>query len=133
QEFGQEAERLAELGLLGRIHALDFRKDTGQLRGPAARRDVRAHVRVEGQQSDSVPLVIPEIREAGRENPRVIYLFDLARAVVHGPADVEQNDDARVGFTFVQLDEQPVVAAVDVPVNPPDFVAGLVFAVFGEI
>src|SRR5439155_14693465 len=34
---------------------------------------------------------------------------------------------------FVELEEQLVVAGVDIPVNPPDIVAGHVLAVFGKI
>ena len=77
--------------------------------------------------------MIREIAEAGGEDPRVINFLHLARSIVHGSANVEQDEYTRVGLTFVQLDVQPVASREDVPIDAPNLVARHVLAVGGKI
>ena len=71
---------------------------------------MRSNFRVERQKPNAVSLVIRKIAEAGREDPSIVDLFDFAGSVVHRPADVEQDENARVRFTFVELDVQLVAS-----------------------
>src|SRR5262249_34995678 len=53
--------------------------------------------------------------------------------VPHRSADIEHDEDARIGLTLVELDVQPVGSPEDVPVDAADFVARHVLPVSGEI
>src|SRR2546426_10379073 len=94
---------------------------------------MRPDLGIKGQQPDAIPLMIGEIAEAGGENPRVIDLLDFAGTVIHGPADVEKNENACVRLTFIQLYIELVAARKDVPIDSPDLITGHVLAVCGEI
>src|SRR5437667_12360457 len=88
---------------------------------------------IERQQPDAVPLVVGEIAQAGGENSRIIDLLDFPGAIIHGSADVEKNQNACVGLTFIQLYIQLVAAGKNIPVDATDFVARHVLAVRRKI
>src|SRR5262245_21881360 len=97
-----------------------------ELTAAPARRDHVAYFGIEGQQADAVALVIREVSQACREHLRVVALLDVGRSVIHRLAHIENDENASVGLALELLDEELVAAAVDVPVDATDFIAGLV-------
>src|SRR5262245_30764099 len=77
--------------------------------------------------------MVCKVREARRQHLGVVALLHLAGSVVHRSAHIQQNRDACIGFTFEELDEELVAAAVNVPVDATDFVTGMILAVLRKI
>src|SRR5215471_10086965 len=65
---------------------------------------MRANFRIKCEKSDAIALMMGEVRQARRQDPRIIDLLDLGGAVIHGSANVQQYQDASVRFALVQLD-----------------------------
>src|SRR6266700_1009267 len=74
-----------------------------------------------------------EVGQAGGHHFAVVQLGQLAGAVLHRFAAVEQEVSGVVGFLFVLLDVVTVGAAEDIPVQVARVVAVGVFAVLGEL
>src|SRR2546427_3006853 len=94
---------------------------------------MRSNFSIKRQQADSVPLMVGKIAQGCREHPRVIDLGDAGRPIVHGSADIEQNQYARVRLALEKLDVELVASRKDVPVDAPDLIAGHVLAIGREI
>ena len=83
---------------------------------------------IDGDEAGEVLLVGEEVGEAGGEVSAVVHLV----GELHGHGGIEDDGSAEVGFLFVELDVVAVGAGVGSPVEVAEFVAGDVFAVFGE-
>ena len=92
-----------------------------------------AHSFIESENANGIALVVGKVREARGQHLRVVALLHFAGSIVHGSAHIEQDQDARVRFAFEELDEKLVAAAVDIPVDAPDFITRLILAVLCEI
>src|SRR5262249_58213819 len=98
---GQEAQRFLERGSLRGLDPVDLRKNVEQLAGTPARRNVRSNIGIESEQADAVTLMVGEVAQTSRDDPRIVDLFNLARSVIHRPADVQQDENARIRLAFV--------------------------------
>src|SRR5215467_2622617 len=94
---------------------------------------MRANFRIKREKSDPIALMVGEVRQARRQDPRIIDLLDLSGAVIHRSADVQQYKDASVRLALVQLDIQTVGPRKHIPVNAPDFVPRHVLSVRCEV
>ena len=62
-----------------------------------------------------------------------LFIAPRPRAEIHRGAGIEHGEHAQLRLVLVLLDVQPVAAAEQPPVHPPQIVAGLVVAVFGKL
>src|SRR6185436_7321375 len=77
QIFREKPKRLSEFRLLAGLNSFDFGQDRQKLSAPAARRYMSPDVRIEGKESDTVALMVREIRQARRQNSGVVDLLDV--------------------------------------------------------
>src|SRR5947199_5553999 len=131
--FGQKTKRFSEFRQLAGLDSIDLRQNRQQLAAAPSRRHMGPDLRIEGQETYAIPLVIREVAETCGDDSGVIDLFDVARAVIHGSADVEKDEDACIRLTFIQLYIELVAARKDVPIDSPDLITRHVLAVCGEI
>src|SRR5262249_12727891 len=94
---------------------------------------MRANFRIKCEKSDAIALMMGEVRQARRQDPRIIDLLDPGGAIIHGSTDVQQYQDAGVRFALVQLDIQAVGPRKHIPVNAPDLVPRHVLSVRCEV
>ena len=95
--------------------------------------DVVDHILIENDQTGGIALLGGEIGERCGDIAGVIELADFARAVGHGRAGIEQDQELGVGFAFEAFEVDAVGAGEDVPVDVAEIVAFDVLAVFGEL
>ena len=91
---------------------------------PRARRDVAAHLRIEGDQAHAVLLPEHQVGQAGRE-PRGVLPFGEAAAapVIHRAAQIEQQGRAEIRLLLVLADVIAIRAPEDAPVDVANLVA----------
>src|SRR5262249_12196831 len=91
------------------------------------------HFRVKGCQADAVGLLHDEVAEGRGRGAGQIVLRDLAGPVAHRFAGLDQKPADEVGFELVLLEVEAFGAAVDLPVDVADVIAGDVFAMLSEL
>ena len=104
-----------------------------QVARPVAGRHVLADLVVERGQADRVALREQEVGQRRRERAGVLRFRVAAGAVAHRPAVVDQQVAAEVRLVLEFLDEVPVAAGEDPPVDVARIVAPRVLAVLGEL
>ena len=111
------------------------------VRRRAGRPDEAAHGVIIDDQAAGVLLMQRQVRQGGGGHGGVVVLADErhpiaaadAGAVAHGLAGVHQHPEGQVGFFLVLLEVEAAGAAVDLPVEVLEVVAGDVLAVLGEL
>ena len=88
---------------------------------------------VEDAEAGAVALVDDEVRQRRGQQLGVFQLVGVAFAVEHRAAGVEQDVADEVGLLLVLLDGVAFGAAVALPVDVADVVAGDVLAVLDEL
>jgi len=96
-------------------------------------RQLVAQCVVENGQRHRVALLEHEVSETGGKGFGVVQLCQLARAVVHGLAAIDQQVSDEVSVLLVLLDVVAVTAPKHLPVKMARVVARRVFPVLGEL
>ena len=92
-----------------------------------------ANLIVESDEADTIRLVQHQIRQPSGGHAGVVVLGHRIGTVTHRIANVEQNPANEIRFRFVLLEEEATGAAVHLPIDVLDVVAGNVLAVLGEL
>ena len=124
---------LATLVRVPILQPLERQQHRAQVPGARARRQQRRNAVVERDQAERIALPMHQVGERAGEIRRVLQLGDLAGAVAHRSADVEQQVAREVGFLFVLLDEVLVGAREHLPVERGEIVAGQILPVLREL
>ena len=93
----------------------------------------RPHPAGHRRQPDAVRLPQHEVAHRRRRRARQVVLREPPRAVLHRLAGVNDEPRDEVGLLLVLLEVEPLGAAVDLPVDVLDVVAGGVLAVLREL
>src|SRR5204863_2088773 len=104
-----------------------------EMAGAMARGQVLADLLVKGEQTDGVALEVEEISQGRGESIGVLGFGVVERSVGHRPAVIDKQMAAQVGFVLKFLDEVPVAASVEAPVQVAGIVAGGILSVFCEL
>ncbi len=96
-------------------------------------RDVVGHVLIEDDQAGGVALLRRQIGQRCGEEARIIEFADLARAIRHRRAGIEQNQQLHVRLALEPLQIETLGAGEDVPVDVAQIVALHVLLIFGEL
>src|SRR5262245_3248040 len=107
-------------------------KNYPQVRGISLRRDLLHDRFCHTRQANRVALLARQIAERRHKPPAVFELRDAARAKIHRAAGIKNEAAAEIGVGLEFLDIEAVGAAIRPPVEPPQVVAGNIFAIFGE-
>jgi hypothetical protein len=127
------AERLGHVRLLAEFQPLQRDEHGLQVAGARAGRQHVADAVVEREQADGVSLTVHQVRQCPGQVRRVLELGHLMRAVAHRAAHVEQDVALEVGLFLELLDDVPVRARIDFPVERREVVAREVLPVLGEL
>ncbi len=133
QELLKVEEGLGEVRARFAFGLCDRMQDAHHLALPGGWRDVTFHVFVEHDQARRIALLRRHVSERRGHIPRVIDLANLARAVCHRRAGIEQDQQLHIRLALEALQVEAFGASEDVPIDVPEIVALYVLLVFGEL
>ena len=100
QQLGDVFERQQQIGGWASFLFFQSEHEVAEVAGAIARGQIFADTIVEGEQADGIALGEEEVSERRSESIRVLGFRDGGGAKMHGPALIDEQLAAEVGFVF---------------------------------
>jgi hypothetical protein len=133
QELLEVHKGLGEIGVRADFRFLDSVQEAEKLSLACGRGDVVFDVFVEDNEAGGVALLRGHVDETGRHVAREIEFVDGMRAIAHGGAGVEQDQQLGIRFAAIALQIHALAAGEDIPIDVAQIVTRRVGAVLGEL
>jgi hypothetical protein len=126
--------RLAEIRTRVGLGELETAQQSRQLSLTRRRSNVVPDLVVEHDETRGITLIVNgQVKQRCRDEPRIVHLADLMRAVFHRLAGVEQHGQQAVGFPAVPFQICALGSGEHVPIDVTQIVTRRVGAIFSKL